>query len=307
MPPQVTFFGYPESPYAGKIVCALTLFEIPYKQVRVGRVLPRPALELFGITYRRIPILAIGKDFFCDTKAILAALIEHFPDKVQGKLGDAALNTPLEMLGTSIFRQAVLTIYPTPPEAFVKDRKDVFPIIASPKFARLRPHAVGEVCALFAYIQDELLKGRNFISGDNVSLNDIHVAFMAGWAIQWLNSTNISAKDYPGVYAYVERFHKALDWPKAFKKAPEISPDDAFAAITSAQFVLQPSVTEEMLGYKAGDDVQAYPTDAPPNPQFGKLVGLNNRAVTLEVESTGVHVTFPRLGTRILRKGEEKL
>lgn len=43
-------------------------------------ILPRPELsELLGITYRRIPILAIGNDVYCDT-ALIASVLEHrFP------------------------------------------------------------------------------------------------------------------------------------------------------------------------------------------------------------------------------------
>jgi glutathione S-transferase len=47
-------------------------------------VMPRPDLELLGVKYRRIPILAIGRDVYLDTRLILRKLEEKFPD---GKLG----------------------------------------------------------------------------------------------------------------------------------------------------------------------------------------------------------------------------
>lgn len=42
-------------------------------------ILPRPDLSLLGITYRRIPLLAIGNDIYCDTYLILRELERRFP------------------------------------------------------------------------------------------------------------------------------------------------------------------------------------------------------------------------------------
>jgi glutathione S-transferase len=43
-------------------------------------VLPRPELsDLLGIAYRRIPVLAIGNDVYCDTSLISSALERRFP------------------------------------------------------------------------------------------------------------------------------------------------------------------------------------------------------------------------------------
>lgn len=48
---------------------------------RRKKVLPRPDLEALGITYRRIPIMAIGRDVYCDSSLIIDVLEERFPDK----------------------------------------------------------------------------------------------------------------------------------------------------------------------------------------------------------------------------------
>ena len=42
--------------------------------------LPRPELsELLGVKYRRIPVLAIGNDVYCDTRLIASVLERRFP------------------------------------------------------------------------------------------------------------------------------------------------------------------------------------------------------------------------------------
>jgi glutathione S-transferase len=43
-------------------------------------MMPRPILvKLFNLTYRKIPVLAIGHDVYCDTSIILEALEQQFP------------------------------------------------------------------------------------------------------------------------------------------------------------------------------------------------------------------------------------
>lgn len=42
--------------------------------------MPRPLISsTFGLSYRKIPILAIGRDIYCDTSLIIEALESHFP------------------------------------------------------------------------------------------------------------------------------------------------------------------------------------------------------------------------------------
>ena len=40
---------------------------------------PRPELLTLGIPYRRVPVLAIGNDVYCDTALIATALERRFP------------------------------------------------------------------------------------------------------------------------------------------------------------------------------------------------------------------------------------
>lgn len=40
---------------------------------------PRPELRMLGISYRRIPVLAIGNDIYCDSALIGPTLERRFP------------------------------------------------------------------------------------------------------------------------------------------------------------------------------------------------------------------------------------
>lgn len=93
-PPPVVLFGYdckclvensiplsshsPASPFTNKVRVALRLKQIPFSYVTVPSMMPRPLLsKTFNISYRKIPILVIGRELYCDTSLIIEAL-EHF-------------------------------------------------------------------------------------------------------------------------------------------------------------------------------------------------------------------------------------
>jgi hypothetical protein len=101
--------------------------------------LPRPELsETLGITYRRIPILAIGRDFYADTSLIAPTLERRypasagygslFPPRKGGGSPDTGMVKALAMyyLDRTIFQLAVSSLpYDKFSEAFLKDRADV--------------------------------------------------------------------------------------------------------------------------------------------------------------------------------------
>lgn len=47
-------------------------------------IMPRPDLAALGVNYRRIPVMSIGADIYCDTRLQLRKLEEHFPDGALG-------------------------------------------------------------------------------------------------------------------------------------------------------------------------------------------------------------------------------
>jgi glutathione S-transferase len=68
------------SPFTNKVRLALRLKQIPFSYVTVPSMMPRPLLkETFGLSYRKIPVLAIGREIYCDTSLIIEALEHYFP------------------------------------------------------------------------------------------------------------------------------------------------------------------------------------------------------------------------------------
>ncbi|KIW40293.1 uncharacterized protein PV06_07504 [Exophiala oligosperma] len=78
--PSVVLFGYDSSPFTQKARLALQLKQIPYTFVIVPSMMPRPLLrESFNLTYRKIPVLVIGREIYIDTSLIVEALEHYFP------------------------------------------------------------------------------------------------------------------------------------------------------------------------------------------------------------------------------------
>lgn len=101
-------------------------------------MLPRPELsELLGISYRRIPLLAIGNDVYCDTSLISYTLERRFPEsKVFGTIFPRRKNGLADTGMIKAFTQSYpekvlfpLAVGLSPwqkfPPAFLKDRSDV--------------------------------------------------------------------------------------------------------------------------------------------------------------------------------------
>ena len=72
-------------------------------------VLPRPDLEALGITYRRIPILAVGKDVYCDSALIIDTIVETL-----GKIPSSPDDKAYQSWGENTFQEALGLV---PPQA----------------------------------------------------------------------------------------------------------------------------------------------------------------------------------------------
>ena len=53
----------------------LTAAGVDFKRGDVPPVLPRKDLEALDITFRRIPVLAVGKDLYCDSNLIIDLIL----------------------------------------------------------------------------------------------------------------------------------------------------------------------------------------------------------------------------------------
>ncbi|KAK5945622.1 hypothetical protein PMZ80_002827 [Knufia obscura] len=87
--PPIVLFGYDSSPFTQKIRLTLRLLQLPYTFVLVPSMMPRPVLvDNFNLTYRKIPVLVIGKELIVDTSLIVEWL--HSDPRLRAYRGEKA-------------------------------------------------------------------------------------------------------------------------------------------------------------------------------------------------------------------------
>ena len=86
---DIIFHHYPPSPVAEKVRKTFGIKGLSWASCEENRLPPRP--ELFAMTggYRRIPVMQIGADIYCDTQCILRELISAFQHLLLLQLGVA--------------------------------------------------------------------------------------------------------------------------------------------------------------------------------------------------------------------------
>lgn len=293
LPPKPPTLTTPDfSPFSQKVRAALAASGVSFQRSDQPLVLPRPILEKLDITYRRIPLLAFGKDVYADSSLIIDEVQSRY-----GKLPTTPADKAYEIFGVQIFASA-LNVIPTAaltPE-FIKDRLTIFPGLNNPNYGELRPSGLAEMKAKFLIIENDFLGASSgpFIAGEKFGLADIHAGWAVGWSLKAIGlgqEPGFGEKDFPRIYKWV------ASWPTP--QYTDLPQEQVWDAVQGAEYTAKDIGVDEKdpLGIKAGTDVtvENSDTEAGAHPQKGKLVGVNNKEAVVELKN-GIRVHFPRIG-----------
>ncbi|KAI5796263.1 hypothetical protein DFH27DRAFT_502126, partial [Peziza echinospora] len=334
--PNIIYYHYAFSPYGRKVFWYLKLRAIPFTQCVQPMVLPRPDLELLGITYRRIPLLAIDGDVYADTRLIIQTLEERFPETLPnavlgpGGAAGSAWARLLEDWSDNVFLN-VLRLLPSDlpvlkDEKFLKDRRDFSGnpgAFDAAVMEKGRPEALAQIRNYFHFVEHSLLSGNKkwVLGGDSPSPADIMAIFTLDWALTMPNtllspptSTSttplnlFTSSTYPSIHDWHARFKALLKTPTLPNPPSILGPAARDIILSSPQPTLKFD-TQEPLGLAKNEWVLVTPTNTGRSfPQRGRLVGLDVGEVVVEVEvevdggdqgKKKVRVHFPRLGYSI--------
>ena len=184
---QPVLFLWSFSPWAGKVVSYLALRKIPHARCEQPITQPRPDLAALGIKYRRIPVLSIGRDIYCDTLLILEKLEKLYPasDEHPAIGATSPQDIAVERLfekwtDVVVFKPAAAAI-PTDMDlmkdpAFQKDREALWGRSWSKEEQdKLRPAGLANLRANFDLLEQCLGDGRKWLLGEEgPKLADIH-------------------------------------------------------------------------------------------------------------------------------------
>jgi len=293
---------YDTSPFSEKPRVAFGLKGLSWASVIQPVIMPKPELVPLTGGYRRIPVMQIGADIYCDTQVILAAIEARHPEPRLARGGDWAVNIWADRL---FFQATVAVVFGAigdhVPKEFIADREKlsgrpfdmkVMKAAAVPMKAQWRAHA--------GWIEAGLVSG-DFLGGSTPSLADI-AAYMNVW---WLSAAARGEADallagLPRVLAWRERMRAIghgersdMAGAEALKIARDAEPAPAPAHDPA-----------DPMGLSPGDLINVSADDYGRDPIAGRLVALTPERIVIarQTEDLGrLHVHFPRIGYMIAR------
>ncbi len=292
---------YNESPYAEKVRALLGYKGLAWRSVIVPRIAPKPDMVALTGGYRKVPVLQVGADVYCDTRLIAEAL----DNLALGKPVAAAAGTFSEVVenwvDVNLFGRAVAFTFGQNvdhlPEAFLADRAALrgAPLDRSALKAAV-PMAAQELAAHIGWVDKALCGPHSFVNGATPGIGD----FTLYSTLWFARNGRLDFTPFPAVAAWMDRM-------KAFGhgEPTEFSAAEALDVAASHEPAALPAWQggTDASGLTAGQRVTVSPellghgTDVP-----GELVALSPYRITLRVRSERcgtVHVHFPRLGYRL--------
>jgi glutathione S-transferase len=301
---ELILHHYAFSTFSEKIRAALGLKGLSWRSVDIPGVPPRPLLSPLTGGYRRVPVLQIGADVYCDTNIILPTLERLFPSPSlypAGCMGvarglsyawDRAMWIPSIGVLTHFIGEHI------PPE-FIKDRLEDYLYIDIGKAAMAPdlPLYRQRVTAQYAWLKMALADGRAFVFGDAPSALDLTC----------YQTIFLLRKNCPGeVDAFVGIDGPLPAWYERVAALghgtpSEMSAEEAFAVARDAQPVPVTHLRADgdPGGLPAGANVTVTPDDTARVPVAGTLVAASDSEIVIhrrDPQAGDLHIHFPRLG-----------
>ena len=303
---EIILHHYPPSPVSEKIRAAMGLKQLTWHSVEQNRLPERP--ELFAMTggYRRIPVMQVGADIYCDTQCILRELEQRvpepsfFPNNGNGMPFALSRWTDGPLFELAV-RVAFAPVADSLPPALVADRTRLYfgPDGDMAKEARDLPHTLAQIRAQLGWIEERLSAGRDYVLGEQPGMPDLLVWFIVWFVRGRYAEAESFLAEFPALLAWAERM-QALGHGTPL----EMTPQQALAVAKDAQ----PQTAEQAdpldpQGLAPGMAVSVEPlTDSGENPVTGVIRAVNRDRIALARQHAlcgDVVVHFPRVGYRV--------
>ncbi|MDP9412665.1 MAG: glutathione S-transferase family protein [Pseudomonadota bacterium] len=302
---EILFHQYDSSPFSEKVRVCLGIKDLAWDAVDQPVVMPKPELVALTGGYRRIPVMQIGADIYCDSQLIVRELERRWPSPTLFPAGDRGLAGALALWSDRSFFQAAVTVIfgglgDRLPEAFVKDREELrgqpFDTAA---MRRAMPHARSQLRAQVALLAEQLSDGRDFLTGEAPGLADAN-AYYNLWfvrsayppAARWFEEDEV-------VRRWLDRVHMI-----GHGRRSQASREQALDRATSAAPLPASIDPMDELAELGGQEIHVAADDYGRDAVRGTLVGCSPFHVAIQREDARVGdvvVHFPRIGFTIGR------
>lgn len=304
--PDIIFHHYPPSPVSEKIRKGFGLKGLSWRSVEENRLPDRP--ELFAMTggYRRIPVMQIGADIYCDTQCIFRELERTTPEPTFFPNEGAGLPFAVSRwtdgpLFSDAFRVVLAPVEDDLPADFVADRVRLYlgPDGDLAKERADRPHTLAQLRAQLGWLETRLETGRSFILGNAPGMPDL-----LAWFIYWfLKERYLGAKEFLVQFPMLNAWAERMD-ALGYGTSSAMTPAEALAIAKDATpLTKEESDPGDPQGLKPGMRVSIIPTINSGEAAIEGLVrAVNRNTIALTIENplcgeTAVH--FPRVGNRV--------
>ncbi|KAF2487121.1 hypothetical protein BDY17DRAFT_319685 [Neohortaea acidophila] len=311
--PEIITFDYQYAPNAQRARNLLNLTGLKYSICEQPFVQPRPIVQNLGITYRRVPVNAIGKDVYPDNRTFLDAILTIFADEKGVKeLVRSKHDEGYEAFGYRMFWN-LLEILPDTVynETMVKDRADLYSMLSKHDYREVRPAAIQAFKQFLDIIEHDFLADVDsngpWIAGAKPGVADLQAAWIPKFTLETIDYANGASAGKEGEGITPEHYPRVFKWLKLFpnhvpeNEATKVSGEEASERILKAPYAAKDigvDETGDSTGFKKGDKVQIATTDdtTPGNmAQYGTLVGLNRKEQVIQLDN-GLRLHFPRIG-----------
>jgi glutathione S-transferase len=292
--PEIILHHYDNSPFSEKPRLLFGLLGLAWNSVIQPTIMPKPDLIPLTGGYRRIPVMQIGADVYCDTQVIIAEVSARAgADLATG--GAWAINLWADRL---FFQATVPIIFGEieVPRAFIEDREK----LSGRPFDTAAMKVAGQVMRSqwrgeAAWI-DAALANSDFLAGDKPGLADI-AAYMNVWFLRG------------AVRGTTDQLTAGLDRLNAWRarvasighgERHEMTPAEALEVARSSEPApYADHDAADPSGLKAGAAVSVAADDYGREPIQGELVAANPSRIVIAREDPALgrlQVHFPRVG-----------
>ena len=295
---EVILHQYDTSPFSEKVRICLGIKGLSWRAVDQPVIMPKPDLVPLTGGYRRIPVMQIGADIYCDSQLIVRELDQRFPENPLFPPGSEGLvNATEQWCDKALFQSAVLAIFGSIGDsvdpAFIKDREALsgqpFNVAA---MKTLAPFAITQIKAQAALLAQQLADGRAFFAGAAPCLADAAAYYNFWFVRSFAPGLADRFDDLTGFDAWYDRVTAIGHGIRG-----SLSPAEALAAATAAEPMEIGGLSSD--ADMIGKTVSLAATDYGRDPIIGRFAGSTQFSLTvartvLELGQINVHV--PRLG-----------
>jgi glutathione S-transferase len=300
---ELILHHYDTSPFSEKVKKLLAHKQLAWRAVEQPTIMPKPRLVPLTGGYRRIPVLQIGADVYCDSQLIARVIERLAPEPTLYPGGSEGMCHAFSLWADRSFFMATVPVLfaligDQIPKAFIDDRSKLMGgrgnFADVPKQAPMaREHCRAHAALFAAQLGDD----RPFLLGEHFSLADA-AAYHPVWFLRNFPGAGDVFNEFPALQAWADRIQAM-----GHGQREDMDPDEALRVATRNTPATVPQTDPaEPNGIASGARVTVTADDYGFDPVAGEVVASSSHEIAVrrtDPELGEIVVHFPRIGFNV--------